>query len=194
MSTDTARTAAKDISNDPWAKYAPFRDQLLEKLAERGWVPQNNDDHSALDDLVIYVMDTNVHLPKPVGLHDMLAEFVTKNTPAEPPAAPAIDLLAPLPDDARFQSYYFSFEPTGIGAIDAILSAVAVAGKGSHHTQSWGDESDAYVDRPGLADGESAQDIIQQNAERSAAVVRALVTELAASKALIAEMRAAVAG
>ena len=50
---------------------------------------------------------------------------------------PAAELLT-LPDDARMDAYYYGFDRTGVGPIDAILSAVATAGKGSHHTEGWG--------------------------------------------------------
>lgn len=33
-------------------------------------------------------------------------------------------------------AYYFSFEPTGVDAIDEILAAVAHAGRAYHHTES----------------------------------------------------------
>jgi hypothetical protein len=99
------------------------------------------------------------------------------------------ELIAPLPEDARFEAYYFDFEPTGIGPVDAILSAVAVAGKGSHHTQSWGEESDAYLVRPGLVPGESAVDLIQKNAERSAEIIRLLLEEIAGREATLELVR-----
>ena len=37
----------------------------------------------------------------------------------------------------RMNAYYYSFEPTGVPAIDLILSAVAHAGKAYHHTVGW---------------------------------------------------------
>jgi len=40
----------------------------------------------------------------------------------------------------RMDAYYYGFTETGVEAIDRILSAVAHAGKGYHHTESWGDE------------------------------------------------------
>lgn len=88
--------------------------------------------------------------------------------------------LDPLPDDARMGAYYYSFERTGVGAVDAILSAMAVAGKGSHHTDGWTDVApyDYYKGRPGLPDGESAVDLIQQTANRSAEQVRELAARL----------------
>lgn len=60
--------------------------------------------------------------------------------------------LIGLPDDARMDAYYYGFDRTHVGPIDAILSAVAVAGKGAHQTESWGDGSEwgYYSDRPGL--------------------------------------------
>lgn len=53
-------------------------------------------------------------------------------------------VLAPEPGDIRMDAYYYGFEQTGVGIIDRILSAVATAGKGSHHTEFWSDENE-YV-------------------------------------------------
>ena len=39
-------------------------------------------------------------------------------------------------------AYYYSFEPTGDEAIDAILAAVAAAGKAAHHTDMWTERVD----------------------------------------------------
>lgn len=41
-------------------------------------------------------------------------------------------------------AYYYGFTPTGVRAIDVILSAVAAAGKAYHHTESWLDDAEAY--------------------------------------------------
>lgn len=38
-------------------------------------------------------------------------------------------------------AYYFHFEPTGSDRIDAILEAVARAGKAYHHTDGWNEVS-----------------------------------------------------
>lgn len=96
------------------------------------------------------------------------------------------ELIAPLPSDARFSAYYFDFEPTGVGIVDAILSAVTVAGKGSHHTDGWMQEGEYYTyPRPGIVAGESAADMIQKNAERSAEVIRSLIAERDAALAVI---------
>jgi len=52
-------------------------------------------------------------------------------------------------DDRRLDAYYFGFDSTGVPEVDAILSAVAYAGKGYHHTDEWGGgESRFGDDRP----------------------------------------------
>lgn len=43
-----------------------------------------------------------------------------------------------------FDAYYYSFDATGNEHIDAILDAVARAGRAYHHTDGWRDE--AYGD------------------------------------------------
>lgn len=97
----------------------------------------------------------------------------------------------PLPSDARFDAYYYSFEPTGVGPVDAILSSVAVAGKGFHHTESWWDTSDFgyYKGHPGLLDADSAVDLIQKNAEHSADLIKTLLSRVKAAEAAITEAR-----
>ncbi|WP_176491732.1 hypothetical protein [Curtobacterium sp. 'Ferrero'] len=89
--------------------------------------------------------------------------------------------IAPLPDDARMDAYYYGFERTGVGFIDAILSAVAIAGKGAHHTESWGDpwEGTEYYfrGRPGLPDADNAVDLIQKAAQQAADAVLALLSQ-----------------
>jgi len=64
--------------------------------------------------------------------------------------------------ELKMNAYYYSFEPTGVQEIDEILSAVAVAGKGSHHTESWDDPD--YADK----DGKTDVDKIQEAANRAA--------------------------
>jgi len=44
-----------------------------------------------------------------------------------------------------FHAYYYCFTATGNPAIDAILQAVAYAGKGAHHTRDWNDLG--YIER-----------------------------------------------
>lgn len=46
-------------------------------------------------------------------------------------------------DELRMDAYYYSFERTGVDAIDKILSAVACAGKSAHHTRDWGGQNDS---------------------------------------------------
>ena len=85
--------------------------------------------------------------------------------------------LGPLPEGERMNAYYYSFTPTGVALIDSILSAVAVAGKGSHHTDTWGEPGDylGYYDRLGFTDVSSAEDLIQRTADRAADAVLALL-------------------
>lgn len=93
------------------------------------------------------------------------------------PSVPTREQIAPLPDDARMEAYYYGFERTGVGFIDAILSAVATAGKGAHHTESWwtDDEYGYYRGRPGLPDADNAVDLIQKAAQQAADAVLALI-------------------
>lgn len=37
----------------------------------------------------------------------------------------------------RMKAYYYEFTPTDVEEIDKILSAIAHAGKASHHTDGW---------------------------------------------------------
>lgn len=65
----------------------------------------------------------------------------------------------------NLNAYYYGFEPTGVLAIDRVLAAVAAAGKGSHHTEDWGER---YDDEPSLLER------IQEAAEESAKLVKEL--------------------
>lgn len=42
-------------------------------------------------------------------------------------------------DKLRMDAYWYEFTRTGIYEIDKILSEVASAGKGYHHTEEWAD-------------------------------------------------------
>ena len=88
--------------------------------------------------------------------------------------------------DCRMNAYYYSFDPTGQPAIDAILSAVAHAGKGYHHTESWRD--DGEWSRWG--EGRSVVDVIQAAANEAAL---ALLDAAEESDALRAERDALAA-
>ena len=72
-----------------------------------------------------------------------------------------MNILDPLDPDARMDAYYYSFERTGVGIIDKILSAVAIAGKGAHSTEWWDDDEDkpTFVDRIQQAANEAAEAI-----------------------------------
>lgn len=74
------------------------------------------------------------------------------------------DILAPA-GDIRMDAYYYSFEKTGIGVVDEILSAVATAGKHLHSTEDWAEE-----DLP--LDGLTEEQRIQQAANRAAEAIR----------------------
>ena len=96
------------------------------------------------------------------------------------------EVRAALPEDARMYAYYYAFDRTGIAVVDAILSAVAVAGKGSHHTDGWTSNPgyDYYKGRPGLPDADCGADLIQATADRSAALILALCDRLDAVRKL----------
>ena len=80
----------------------------------------------------------------------------------------------PLDPNARMEAYYYSFDNTGIGAIDNILSQVATAGKWAHHTESWWDEP--WCEYAGSK--VPMVDRIQQAAIDSAELVRELADEV----------------
>jgi hypothetical protein len=49
------------------------------------------------------------------------------------------------------RGYYFQFAPTGVVEVDRVLSAIACAGKGYHHTEFWSEEDEwkgghSYID------------------------------------------------
>lgn len=81
-----------------------------------------------------------------------------------------------LPADARMNAYYYGFDRTGVDEIDSILSTVAIAGKGSHHTESWsnGDGEWYYSGREGLPDADGAIDLIEKTAKVMATRVKAM--------------------
>lgn len=49
----------------------------------------------------------------------------------------------------RYDAYYYGFNPTEEDSVNKILSAVAIAGKGYHHTDGWTEEKDDYSDYTG---------------------------------------------
>lgn len=72
-------------------------------------------------------------------------------------------------DDPCMDAYYYDFEPTGEKSVDAILSAVAWAGKGAHSTADW--TEDWYGYGP-CEEGQSVVEVIQESARRAAATLQ----------------------
>lgn len=67
----------------------------------------------------------------------------------------------------RMNAYYYGFMPTGVDAIDKILSAVACAGKSFHHTEDWEDYCPPSWDHK----GNTPVEWIQRAAEDAAALL-----------------------
>lgn len=59
------------------------------------------------------------------------------------------------------RAYFHTFTPTGVDAVDAILEAIAMAGKSYHNTIDWGDAD--HLGPNGY------WDLIQQRANEAAA-------------------------
>ena len=78
----------------------------------------------------------------------------------------------------RMDAYYYGFNPTGVGPVDKILSAVACAGKAYHHTKDWG-EAASYTPHTGACPVEW----IQNAAKEAAAFHVELLAELKALRA-----------
>ena len=47
--------------------------------------------------------------------------------------------MSEKPEARYMRAYFYTFEPTGVDAVDAILEAVALAGRAYHHTGQWDD-------------------------------------------------------
>ena len=107
-----------------------------------------------------------------------------------------------LPEEARMDAYYYGFDRTDCGPVDAVLSAVAIAGKGAHNTEDWCERDDYgyYDNRPGLPanpridkwTGGSAVDLIELTAKASAEKVKTLSDDLAALIAEVEQLKEAV--
>jgi hypothetical protein len=67
----------------------------------------------------------------------------------------------------RFEAYYYAFDATGDEGVDAVLSAVAYAGRMAHHTEGWQDDEH----------NPSQMQRIQQAANKAAADRAAALTE-----------------
>ena len=86
----------------------------------------------------------------------------------------------------RLDAYYYSFSETGSVTIDAILSAVAIAGKSCHNTDMW-TEDDEWS-RWGV--GRSLVDVIQCAANEAAAALLDAAAERDALAAKVERVRA----
>lgn len=73
----------------------------------------------------------------------------------------------------RMEAYYYSFAPTGVAAIDRILSAVACAGKAFHHTEQWNEDAGPYGDH---LRGPTPVLWIENAAEDAARLIRAAMS------------------
>lgn len=62
-----------------------------------------------------------------------------------------------MSEEWRMDAYYYGFTPTGVAAIDKILSAVACAGKDFHNTADWNDEVEPYPHLRGTSYAEMIQ-------------------------------------
>lgn len=83
-------------------------------------------------------------------------------------------LLEPSDPEWRMQGYYIGFEPTGLAAVDRILSSIAQAAKAYPHTDCWQEVMD--YDYGLIRKGETCEDAIQRAANEAAAAIRATVT------------------
>lgn len=66
----------------------------------------------------------------------------------------------------RMDAYYYSLVRTGVPAVDRILSALAWAGRGAHHTEAWVEELDYEYGPVPL--GQTFIDVIQAAANEAA--------------------------
>ena len=80
----------------------------------------------------------------------------------------------------RMNAYYYGFDRTGQVAIDRILSAVAHAGKGYHHTEFWTDPLDYGA--PSHLRGDSYVECIQNAAIDAADTLRTAEARAAAAE------------
>lgn len=79
-----------------------------------------------------------------------------------------------MTDELRMRAYYYDFSPTGVRAVDKVLSAVACAGKAFHSTSEWNEDAkwtghtgDTPVDWIQNAADEAALEIERLRAERA---------------------------
>jgi hypothetical protein len=147
-----SRIASPEEARKASAKYLNRAYQCGEHgaYADQGWIEAADMAHTAA------VMGEEVET-----LRAMLAE---QDAALERMEA----LVRPYEDRPQMDAYYYGFTPTGVEIVDRILSAVAVAGKAYHHTESWTDQ-DEWTNPSHAAR-------IQQAAEAAATSLRATLT------------------
>jgi hypothetical protein len=67
--------------------------------------------------------------------------------------------------ERRLNAYYYSFDSTGNDDVDAILEAVARAGKAYHHTEDWSD-TEGWDGKPVKSEVEKIQEAAQALADK----------------------------
>jgi hypothetical protein len=86
-------------------------------------------------------------------------------------------------NELRMDAYYYGFEPTGVRAVDELLSTVACAGKSRHHTDEWSQDADNLEGYYGPhCVGKCERDWIQNAANRAADAFRALAARDAGAR------------
>ena len=77
--------------------------------------------------------------------------------------------------ELRMNAYYYSFSKTDSQSVNLILSAVACAGKASHHTDDWSNTCDfSYPPHEGRSPIDWIQNAANQAATREKKLVEAL--------------------
>jgi len=86
----------------------------------------------------------------------------------------------PTQENLRMSAYYYSFDPTGDGLVDRILSAVACAGKGYHHKDCAPFRGGSYIAwiQNAARDVAHARNAERAHADALAEMVRVLLDEL----------------
>lgn len=102
--------------------------------------------------------------------HGLTREIAESAISAYLAALPAPDLAGK--HERYMRAYFHEFTPTGVDAVDAVLEAIALAGKGYHYTGDWTD-ADQYG-----PDGYWS--LIQLVANNAAGAFRSLSAKLAA--------------
>ena len=95
----------------------------------------------------------------------------------------------------EFRAYYYTFDATGVPAVDKILEAVAAAGKSYHHTEDWSDEIVGRIQAAAASAAKVQADLLSAIKAIDNALCDGFTTQqkrMSGRKALIA-VRAAIA-